>query len=100
MKMKKMISVTMALAMTISLLACNVCLLGAGNTTSDAKGSDESAGKQSAEINAKEMTWYMCDMKDTCKHAVYFAGDSDVPYVSLEDWAELYPYLLKKYVRA
>ena len=29
---------------------------------------------------------------------VYFVGDSDVPYISLEDWAELYPYLLKTYV--
>ncbi len=98
MKMKKMISVTVALAMTISLFAGNVFVMGANASTSSAKGSGDSTSEKSAKITAEDMTWYMCDMKDTRKQTVYFVGDSDVPYVSLEDWAEIYPYLLKNYV--
>ena len=48
-------------------------------------------------VTAKDMTWYLCDLNDTRTQPVYFIGDSDVPYISLEELAELYPYLLKTY---
>ena len=40
-------------------------------------------------ITEKEMTLYMLNLEDERTHKFYFLGDSDVPYVSLSDWAEL-----------
>ncbi|MCR5486813.1 MAG: S41 family peptidase [Lachnospiraceae bacterium] len=111
-----MISVILAMAVALSLSACNVVLPDEGEVRSlaeegldllsEASYAGDNAPEEPAdieekapvEITAKDMTWYLCDMEDTRTLPVYFAGDSDVPYVSLEDWAELYPYLLKKYV--
>ena len=55
-------------------------------------------GIEDTTVTAKDMTWYLCDVNDTRTQPVYFIGDSDVPYISLEELAELYPYLLKTYV--
>ena len=44
------------------------------------------------------MTFYLCDVNNTRVQSVYFIGDSDVPYISLEDWGELYPYLMKTHI--
>ncbi len=49
-------------------------------------------------ITSKDMTFYVCKIDDTRTLPVYFIEDSDVPYVSLEDWGELYSYILKTYV--
>ena len=51
-----------------------------------------------SEVTAKDMNWVLCDENDTRTQPVYFIGDSDVPYMSLEQVAELYPYLMKTYV--
>ena len=104
-KTKKMISIILTMAMILSLSACNVYLPGAGATLPAAEGADAASDatskavpKQSADITSKDMTWYVCDKEDTRTLPVYFIGDSDVPYVSLEEWAELYPYMLKTYI--
>ncbi len=51
-----------------------------------------------ASITSKEMKFYLCKVEDTRSLPVYFIGESDVPYVSLEDWGEVYTYLLRTYV--
>lgn len=99
-KMRKTISIILALAITISLSACDVYLQGAGTAPAieEKAASDDNAHAEPVVITSKDMTWYMCDMEDTRTQPVYFVGDSDVPYVSLEDLAELYPYLMKNYI--
>jgi hypothetical protein len=59
---------------------------------------DEALGLKAPAVTSKDMTFYLCRIDDTRTMPVYFIGDSDVPYISLEEWAELYPYILKKYV--
>ena len=59
---------------------------------------EKAAAAFSPDIKSKDMTFYLCRIDDTRTMPVYFIGDSDVPYISLEEWAELYPYILKKYV--
>ena len=66
---------------------------------SDTAGEDVDRSEvKPAEVTSKDMKYYLCSEDDTRTNPVYFVGDSDVPYISLEDWAELYPYLLKNYV--
>ncbi len=103
--MRRLISMTLIISCMLSLCACNIYLPGAGAAPPAAEGevitrevADEADDPQPMQISAKDMTWYLCDMEDTRIQHVYFVGDSDVPYVSLEDWAELYPYLLKNYI--
>ena len=98
--MKKMISLILVLSMMISLSACNDYFQGAGTAPviEEKAVSDDNADTEPTVISSKDMTWYLCDMEDTLSQPVYFVGDSDVPYVSLEDLADLYPYLLKNYV--
>ena len=74
--MKKFLGILLALTMLLS--------LGATSLADDASA-----------IAAKDMTWYLCSADEVRTQPVYFVGDSDVPYISLEDWAELYPYLLR-----
>ena len=59
---------------------------------------EKAAAAFSPDIKSKDMTFYLCKASDTRTLPVYFMGDSDVPYLSLADWAELYTYLLKTYV--
>ena len=59
---------------------------------------DEALGLKVPDVKSKDMTFYLCAIDDTRTMPVYFIDDSDVPYISLEQWAELYPYILKKYV--
>ena len=87
--MKKLISLTLALVMHLSIFACGTIAFGE-SASSDVN--------KPSEIHKKEMTFYLCDLNDTHVQSVYFIGDSDVPYISLEDWGELYPYLLKTYI--
>lgn len=47
----------------------------------------------------KEMTFYICNVEDAQTWPVYFPADSDVPYISLRDWAVLMPYIVHTYVR-
>ena len=61
---------------------------------------DEALGLKVPDVKSKDMTFYLCAIDDTRTMPVYFIDDSDVPYISLEQWAELYPYLLDKYVHA
>jgi hypothetical protein len=117
--MKKIISITLALVMILSLSACSGNAPGADtappateaadsaseasdNTSEVSDSASEASGyatdQQPGNIMSKDMTWYLCKEEDTRTQPVYFVGDSDVPYISLEDWAELYPYLLKTYV--
>ena len=49
-------------------------------------------------IAKKDMTFYLCKAEDTRTLPVYFMGDSDVPYLSLADWSELYTYLMQNYL--
>ncbi len=106
MRLKKKFSIILLMAMILNLSACNDS--GAAQQDSEAsddtaakqeasEASDDTASKQQVEITQKDMTWYLCDKDDTRTQPVYFVGDSDVPYVSLEDWAEIYPYILKNY---
>ena len=60
----------------------------------------EEAGseKEVPAITSKDMTFYLCKIEDTRTLPVYFIGDSDVPYLSLEDWGEMYSYVMRTYV--
>ena len=49
-------------------------------------------------ITSKEMPIYLCKAENKSTLPVYFMGDSDVPYLSLEDWAGLYTDLLKNHI--
>ena len=48
-------------------------------------------------ITRKEIPFYICDPENEIDMTVCFTGDSDVPYVSLEDWADLYTNMLVKF---
>ena len=50
-------------------------------------------------ITSREMLFYLCDINDTRIMPVYFMDESDVPYLTLEDWAELMTYLMRNYVK-
>ena len=50
-------------------------------------------------ITDRKMTFYLNSLEDVRTYPVYFMGDSDVPYFSLADWAELMPYLMKTYIK-
>lgn len=43
----------------------------------------------------KEMNFYMDDPEKVETHTVYFPEDSDVPYFSLRDWADIMTRLFK-----
>ena len=60
----------------------------------------EEAGseKEVPAITSKDMTFYLCKIEDTRTLPVYFIGDSDVPYLSLKDWGEMYSYVMRTYV--
>ncbi len=45
---------------------------------------DETLGVKAPAITSKDMTYYLCRIDDTRTMPVYFIGDSDVPYISLE----------------
>ena len=114
---KKAISVLLALGM-VFMTACSVqdieqvekMLSSADNGTGinininsdkeiDTAGEEADTGEvKPAKVTSKDMKFYLCKEDDTRTSPVYFVGDSDVPYISLEDWAELYPYLIKNYV--
>ena len=48
-------------------------------------------------ITEKDMSFYINSVDNVRTYPVYFLGDSDVPYFSLADWAELMPYLERTY---
>ena len=50
-------------------------------------------------LTQREMTFDICNVEDAQTWTVYFPADSDVPYISLRDWAALMPYILHTYVR-
>ncbi|MBQ3701411.1 MAG: hypothetical protein II885_01495 [Oscillospiraceae bacterium] len=58
-----------------------------------------SAYADSSALTQKEMTFYICNVEDAQTWPVYFPADSDVPYISLRDWAVLMPYIVHTYVR-
>ena len=59
-----------------------------------------SAFAETNAITKKDMTAYLNDAKDTRTIPVYFVGDSDVPYLSLADWSDLYTYMMKSLVHS
>ena len=69
-----------------------------GNLISKEIGTGLSDTDAKQEITSKDMTFYLSSVDDTRTHPVYFVGDSDVPYISLADWAELMTYLMKTYI--
>ena len=71
-EMKKILSIVLTLAMLLSLSA--------------AAFAEET---KAPVISAKDMSFYLNDLDDVKTYPVYFMGDSDVPYFSLADWAEL-----------
>ena len=50
---------------------------------------------KSPKISSKEMPVYLFEMQNKVNAPVYFIGDSDVPYFSLEDCGELYTHFMK-----
>ncbi len=50
-------------------------------------------------VTSREMTFYICDLNDTRMLPVYFMGESDVPYLSMEEWADLMTYIMRNYVK-
>ena len=40
-------------------------------------------------LTEKEMDFYLDDPENVETHTIYFPEDSDVPYVSLRDWADI-----------
>ena len=81
-EMKKILSIVLTLAMLLSLSAAAF----AEETKAPA-------------ISAKDMSFYLNDLDDVKTYPVYFMGDSDVPYFSLADWAELMTYLMHTYIK-
>ena len=95
--MRKILSMVLIPALVISLTGCSE--RGLNININDSR-SESSVSKDSTppEISERDITFYLCKEDDTRTMPLYFMGDSDVPYISLKDWAELYPYLLKTYV--
>ena len=81
-EMKKILSIVLTLAMLLSLSA--------------AAFAEET---KAPVISAKDMSFYLNDLDDVKTYPVYFMGDSDVPYFSLADWAELMTYLMHTYIK-
>ncbi len=52
-------------------------------------------GAASPAMTMKELPFYLNDEKDTRTIHVYFPADSDVPYLSLADWAEVMTDLMR-----
>ena len=69
-----------------------------GNRIAEEIGTGLSDADAKQEITSKDMTFYLYGVDDTRMQPVYFVGDSDVPYLSLEDWGELMTYLMKEYI--
>ncbi len=90
-RMIRPVSILLAVAILTGLTACNVPVKVSTVESNE-------ADTETPEITSKEMTYYLCTAEDTRKMPVYFCGDSDVPYISLEDWAELFPYLMHTYI--
>ena len=69
-----------------------------GNRIAEEIGTGLSDAGEKQEITSKDMTFYLYGVEDTRTQPVYFVGDSDVPYLSLEDWGELMTYLMKEHI--
>ena len=54
----------------------------------------QTASADGPQISEKELTFYLGDPEMSQTGPVYFAGDSDVPYLALSDWADLMTMLL------
>lgn len=65
--------------LTLLLTACLLAGIGVSGN----------ASAQEPEISSQEMTLYAGDVETTIPIQIYHIGDSDVPYVSLDDWAEI-----------
>ena len=50
---------------------------------------EETQRAEAPAITGRAMDFYMGDLERAESHNVYFAGDSDVPYLSLSEWADL-----------
>ena len=106
--MKKMARKMIALFSAVVLLAgFNGCTAAVGNSepadvdnSADIENSTDtgnSADTVNHEITEKELPVYYLDPEMDATMFVYFIGDSDVPYVSLEDWGELYTDMIGDY---
>ena len=104
---KTILSLTLVLALLLSLCVPALAEADTAETTEEDVTAvlkelngfiDEALGLKAPAVKSKDMTFYLCSIDDTRTMPVYFIDDSDVPYISLEEWAELYPYMLKKYV--
>ena len=94
--MKKMGIKLIALFSVVILLAgFNGCTASVVN--SEPVDTDNSTDSIKPVITEKELPCYILDPETQESLPVFFIGDSDVPYVSLEDWAELYTYMLGDY---
>ena len=49
-------------------------------------------------ITGRAMDFYMGSLESVESHNVYFAGDSDVPYLSLSEWADTLNGIMKDLV--
>ena len=82
--MKKLVSLLLALCMLLS--------LGAAALADDAMQAEE----EYPVIAEQEMDFYLIDEDDVRTCSVFFIDGSDVPYVSLDDWAGLMVDAVKK----
>ena len=78
--MKKALSILLA---TLILTSFGICVFAEETETEDFF------------LSEKEMDFYMDDPEKVETHTIYFPEDSDVPYISLRDWADIMTRLFK-----
>ena len=78
--MKKVLSLLLAILMLASLGMCAVA---------------EETENEDILLTEREMDFYMGDPEEVETHTVFFPEDSDVPYVSLRDWADIMTRLIR-----
>ena len=82
---KKLMIILAALISAIGLSSCDVDV-----------NAPESSDAKNHVISKKDMPIYIFDPENMDTMPVFFIGDSDVPYVSLEDWSELYSVMMNE----
>ena len=78
--MKKILSLLLTILMLASFGVCAMA---------------EETGSEDFLLAEKEMSFYMDDPEAVEQQTVYFPDDSDVPYLSLRDWADIMTRLFK-----
>ena len=78
--MNRVLTLLLAILMLVSLGVCAVA---------------EETENDDILLMEKDMDFYMGDLEEVEKHTIYFPEDSDVPYLSLRDWADIMTRLLR-----